>query len=86
MQIQNHQRLVWVLLAALWLVAHALPAAAADGDQYLGKWTGTYQGDNTSGHFELILERGSAGLITGTPATHLPPHMILREMTKRRSI
>src|SRR5579863_6554647 len=67
MQIQNHQRLVWVLLAALWLVAHA-PPAAADGDQYLGKWTGTYQGDNTSGHFELILERGSAGLITGTIA------------------
>lgn len=68
MQIQIHQRLAWVLLAALWLVAQALPAAAADGDQYLGKWTGTYQGDNTSGHFELILERSSAGLITGTIA------------------
>ena len=68
MQIQNHPRLVWALLATLWLGAHTIPAAAADGDQYLGKWSGTYQGDNTSGHFELILERGSAGLITGTIA------------------
>jgi hypothetical protein len=68
MQIQNNPRLVWALLATLWLGAHTIPAAAADGDQYLGKWSGTYQGDNTSGHFELILERGSAGLITGTIA------------------
>jgi hypothetical protein len=68
MHAQNLHRLVWILLATAWLAAQPVPAGAADGDQYLGKWTGTYQGDNTSGHFELILERGSAGLITGTIA------------------
>ena len=68
MQSKNLHRRLWILLASVWLGAHALPAAGADGDQYLGKWSGTYQGENTSGHFELILERGSAGLITGTIA------------------
>jgi hypothetical protein len=66
MQVQNLRRALWLMLAGIWLAAHAVPAAAADGDQHLGKWSGTYQGDNTSGHFQLILERGSAGLITGT--------------------
>jgi hypothetical protein len=68
MQGKNLHHRVWILLASVWLGAYALPAAGADGDQYLGKWAGTYQGENTSGHFELILERGSAGLITGSIA------------------
>jgi hypothetical protein len=68
MQIRKFHHLLWVLLAGVWLGAPSAPAAAADGDQYLGKWAGTYQGDNTSGHFELILERGGGGLITGTIA------------------
>ncbi len=68
MRTHKFHRHIWLLLAGFFLAAQAIPAAAADGDQYLGKWTGTYQGDNTSGHFELTLERGSAGLITGTIA------------------
>jgi len=61
-------RFIWVVLAGVWLGAQATPAAAADGDQYLGKWTGTYQGDSTSGHFELTLERSGEGTLTGTIA------------------
>lgn len=68
MHTRSFHRLVWVLIASAWFSAQPLAAAAADGDQYLGRWIGTYQGDNTSGHFELILERSSAGLITGSIA------------------
>ena len=59
---------LWLLLSSLWLGALAAPAIAADGDQYLGTWTGTWQGDNSSGHFQLNLERGSEGKVTGSIA------------------
>jgi hypothetical protein len=55
-----------LLLAGLWLGMHTSPAVAADGDQYLGKWSGTYRGDNSSGHFELNLARGATGALTGS--------------------
>jgi hypothetical protein len=57
----------WLLLAGVWLAALVAPAIAADGDQYLGTWTGTWQGDNASGHFQLNLER-SEGKVTGSIA------------------
>jgi hypothetical protein len=56
--------LTGLLLAVICLGAHA----AADGDAYLGKWNGTFAGDNTSGRFELTLERGGDGVLTGTIA------------------
>jgi hypothetical protein len=54
------------LLVGLWLVANALPARAADGDQYLGKWSGTYEGGDTTGNFQLAFERGSDGKLIAT--------------------
>jgi hypothetical protein len=58
----------WLLLAGMWLGALTAPAIAADGDQYLGTWTGTWLGDNSSGHFQLNLERSSEGKVTGSIA------------------
>jgi hypothetical protein len=54
------------LLIGLWLTASALPARAADGDQYLGKWAGTYEGGDATGHFQLAFERGSDGKLLAT--------------------
>jgi hypothetical protein len=56
----------WIMLASLWLGALAAPAFAADGDQYLGAWTGTWAGESAAGHFQLNLERGSDGKVTGS--------------------
>jgi hypothetical protein len=58
--------MVGLLLAVICLAAHVTPAAAADGDAYLGKWAGTYEGGDATGHFQLALERGSDGKLTGT--------------------
>jgi hypothetical protein len=58
----------WLLLASLWLGAQIAPVIAADGDQYLGTWSGTWRGDDSSGHFQLTLERGSEGKVTGSIA------------------
>jgi hypothetical protein len=58
----------WLLLSSIWLGGLAAPAIAADGDQYLGTWSGTWRGDDSSGHFQLTLERGSEGKVTGSIA------------------
>jgi len=60
---------VLLLLASMCFAAHVAPALAADGDQYLGSWSGTWAGaDGSSGHFQLNLERGSDGKLTGSIA------------------
>jgi hypothetical protein len=59
----------WLLLASICLGLAFAPAKAADGDQYLGAWSGTWAGaDGSSGHFQLNLERGSDGNLTGSIA------------------
>jgi hypothetical protein len=60
---------VLLLLTSICLGAHIGPAQAADGDQYLGTWSGSWAGaDNSSGHFQLNLERGGDGKLTGSIA------------------
>ncbi len=66
MRTQKFAHFVLLLLAVLGLGAHTRPASAADGDQYLGKWNGTYRGENALGRFVLTLERGSDGTLTGS--------------------
>jgi hypothetical protein len=68
MRMQRIKPAFWLLLASLWLGAQIAPAVAADGDQYLGTWSGTWRGDDSSGHFQLTLERGSEGKVTGSIA------------------
>lgn len=58
-----------LLVASFWLWTPAAPAVAADGDLYLGTWTGTWVGDDGSaGNFQLNLQRGSDGKVTGSIA------------------
>ena len=60
---------VLLLLASICSGVLAAPARAADGDQYLGVWSGTWAGaDGSSGHFQLKLERGGDGKLTGAIA------------------
>ncbi len=59
----------WLLLAGICLGLAVAPARAADGDRYLGTWSGTWAGtDGSSGHFQLALERGGDGKLTGSIA------------------
>jgi len=69
MRIQAIKITFWLLLASVCLGAAVAPALAADGDQYLGTWSGTWAGaDNSSGHFQLTLQKGSDGKLTGSIA------------------
>jgi hypothetical protein len=59
----------WLLLASVMLGASVAPVLAADGDQYLGSWAGTWAGqDGSSGHFQLTLQRGADGKLGGSIA------------------
>lgn len=60
-----------VLLLLVGVCAGVLAPAsrAGDGDQYLGTWPGSWTGaDGASGHFQLELERGGDGKLTGSIA------------------
>ena len=60
---------VLLLLASICVSGPTAPARAADGDQYLGMWSGTWAGtDGSSGRFQLNLERGGDGKLTGSIA------------------
>jgi hypothetical protein len=62
-------RLIVLLAAALGIWA-ARPGAAQDAskaDQYVGTWAGTWDGSG-SGDFELTIEKGSSGALSGKVA------------------
>ena len=50
-----------MVLAAVWAVMPVNLAAAADGDQYLGTWKGTWEGGGGGGRFDMTFSRGSDG-------------------------
>jgi hypothetical protein len=59
----------WLLLASICVGLLVAPCRAADGDQYLGTWSGAWAGaDGSSGHFQLNLERSGEGKLTGSIA------------------
>jgi hypothetical protein len=43
-------------------------AAAADGDQYIGTWKGTWEGAGAGGRFDLTLAKGSDGKLVASVA------------------
>jgi hypothetical protein len=67
MRTQKFKPIAW-LLASIWLGMQFAPAAAADGDSYLGVWTGTWEAQDSSGRFEFTFKRVGDGKITGTIA------------------
>jgi hypothetical protein len=52
------------LLVTLWFGIRIHAAAAVEGQQYVGSWTGTWEGGG-SGRFDMTLEVGSDGKMTG---------------------
>jgi hypothetical protein len=41
-------------------------AVAADGDQYLGTWKGTWEGGGGTGRFDMTVARGSDGKLAAS--------------------
>jgi hypothetical protein len=54
------------LLLGLWAAVQLGVAAAADGDQYIGSWKGTWDGAGAGGRFDLMFTRGSDGKIAAS--------------------
>ena len=54
-----------LLLCSAWLGVQTQAAKPADGEQYAGPWVGTWEGGGGSGKFDLTLERGADGALTG---------------------
>jgi hypothetical protein len=56
----------FLLLLGLWAAARVGVALAADGDQYVGTWKGTWEGAGAGGRFDLTFARGSDGKIAAS--------------------
>jgi hypothetical protein len=63
------RKLAVVALLLLATVCAALQfgiAAAADGDQYVGTWKGTWEGAGAGGRFDLTFARGGDGKLNAS--------------------
>jgi hypothetical protein len=58
--------MAFVVLACAWGALQIGVATAADGDQYVGTWKGTWEGGGASGRFDLTFARGSDGKIAAS--------------------
>ena len=57
---------VWIWLFLFGAVCSAAQGAGATGEQFVGTWTGTWEGDGSpGGGFELTLEKGKEGAVAG---------------------
>jgi hypothetical protein len=68
MRIQKFGIAALALLASTWAAVHFDVAAAADGDQYVGTWKGSWEGGGGSGRFDMTFARGSNGELTAAVA------------------
>jgi hypothetical protein len=59
---------VWLWLfifGAMCSAAQRGPEGSPTGEEFLGTWTGTWDGAGAGGGFELTLEKGKDGAVTG---------------------
>jgi hypothetical protein len=68
MRIRKFGVVALVALASTWASPPIDVAAAADGDQYVGIWKGSWEGGGGSGRFDMTFARGSDGELTATVA------------------
>jgi hypothetical protein len=68
MRTQKFTVAVLVALASVWAALHFNVAAAADEDQYVGTWKGSWEGGGGSGRFDMTFARGSDGQLTASVA------------------
>ena len=57
---------VVVLMLAIICAAGQRGASAADGDQYVGTWKGTWEGAGAGGRFDLTFVKGSDGKLAAS--------------------
>jgi hypothetical protein len=57
-----------IALASMCAAFHFSVAAAADEDQFVGTWKGSWEGGGGSGRFDMSFARGSDGQITASVA------------------
>jgi hypothetical protein len=55
-----------MMLALVGTAMHFGAAAAAEGDQYVGMWKGTWEGAGAGGRFDLTITRGSDGKLAAS--------------------
>jgi hypothetical protein len=55
-----------VMLAIIWAAGQFGVASAADSDQYIGIWKGTWEGAGAGGRFDLTLAKGSDGKLAAS--------------------
>jgi hypothetical protein len=55
-----------VMLAMTWLAGQFGVAAAADTDQYIGTWKGTWEGAGAGGRFDLTFAKGGDGKLAAS--------------------
>jgi hypothetical protein len=55
-----------IVLVSMWTAAQLGVASAADGDQYVGTWKGTWEGAGAGGRFDLSFARGSDGKLAAS--------------------
>jgi hypothetical protein len=66
MRIQRFAAIALVVLASLGAAMQLDLAAAADGDQYLGTWKGTWEGGGGTGRFDMTVARGNDGKLAAS--------------------
>jgi len=55
-----------VMLAIIWAAGQFGVASAADGDQYVGTWKGTWEGAGAGGRFDLTLAKAGDGKLAAS--------------------
>jgi hypothetical protein len=55
-----------LMLAGMWVALQFGVATAAEGDQYVGTWKGTWEGAGAGGRFDLTLVRDGDGKLAAS--------------------
>jgi hypothetical protein len=55
-----------LMIASIVAAVQLRAASAAEGDQYIGTWKGTWEGAGAAGRFDLTLARGSDGKLAAS--------------------
>jgi hypothetical protein len=55
-----------VMLAIIWAAGQLGVASAADGDQYVGTWKGTWEGAGAGGRFDMTFSKGGDGKLAAS--------------------
>jgi hypothetical protein len=55
-----------VMLAIIWVAGQIGVASAADSDQYIGTWKGTWEGAGAGGRFDLTFAKGGDGKLAAS--------------------